>query len=78
QLRENHRLYELTTILLSTGARCSEVARFSWTDINFNTNLIYLASSKDGNARYIKRSNRVIEEVNTHYKNKRKSLVIPT
>lgn len=79
QQRENHqRLYELTTLLLFTGARFSEVARLTWSDINFNTNLIYFASSKDGNARYIKMSNRVLEVVNTLYKNKINNLVIPT
>ncbi|WP_323587933.1 tyrosine-type recombinase/integrase [Aliarcobacter butzleri] len=78
QQRENQRLYELTTLLLFTGARFSEIARLTWSDINFNTNLIYFASSKDGNARYIKMSNRVLEVVNTLYKNKINNLVIPT
>lgn len=78
QQRENKRLYELTALLLFTGARFSEVARLTWSDINFNTNLIYFASSKDGNARYIKMSNRVLEVVNTLYKNKINNLVIPT
>ena len=78
QKRENQRLYELTTLLLFTGARFSEVARLTWSDINFNTNLIYFASSKDGNARYIKMSNRVLEVVNSLYKNKINNLVIPT
>ena len=78
QQRENKRLYELTTLLLFTGARFSEVARLTWSDINFNTSLIYFASSKDGNARYIKMSNRVLEVVNTLYKNKINNLVIPT
>ncbi|MFX4233584.1 tyrosine-type recombinase/integrase [Aliarcobacter butzleri] len=78
QQRENKRLYELTVLLLFTGARFSEVSRLTWSDINFNTNLIYFASSKDGNARYIKMSNRVLEVVNTLYKNKINNLVIPT
>ena len=78
QQRENQRLYELTTLLLFTGARFSEVARLTWSDINFNTSLIFFASSKDGNARYIKMSNRVLEVVNTLYKNKINNLVIPT
>ena len=78
QQRENKRLYELTTLLLFTGARFSEVARLTWADVNFNTNLIYFASSKDGNARYIKMSNRVLEVVNSLYKNKINNLLIPT
>lgn len=78
QQRENKRLYELTVLLLFTGARFSEVSRLTWSDINFNTNLIFFASSKDGNARYIKMSNRVLEVVNSLYKNKINNLVIPT
>ena len=78
QQRENKRLYELTVLLLFTGARFSEVSRLTWADVNFNTNLIYFASSKDGNARYIKMSNRVLEVVNSLYKNKINNLVIPT
>ena len=78
QQRENKRLYELTVLLLFTGARFSEVSRLLWSDINFNTNLIFFASSKDGNARYIKMSNRVLEVVNSLYKNKINNLVIPT
>ncbi|WNL29296.1 tyrosine-type recombinase/integrase [Aliarcobacter cryaerophilus] len=76
--RENKRLYELTVLLLFTGARFSEVSRLTWADVNFNTNLIFFASSKDGNARYIKMSNRVLEVVNSLYKNKINNLVIPT
>ncbi|MCG3658356.1 site-specific integrase [Aliarcobacter butzleri] len=78
QQRENKRLYELTVLLLFTGARFSEVSRLTWADVNFNTNLIFFASSKDGNARYIKMSNRVLEVVNSLYKNKINNLVIPT
>ena len=78
QQRENKRLYELTILLLFTGARFSEVSRLTWADVNFNTNLIFFASSKDGNARYIKMSNRVLEVVNSLYKNKINNLVIPT
>ncbi|MCG3699489.1 site-specific integrase [Aliarcobacter butzleri] len=78
QQRENKRLYELTVLLLFTGARFSEVSRLIWADVNFNTNLIFFASSKDGNARYIKMSNRVLEVVNSLYKNKINNLVIPT
>ena len=53
----NKRLYQLTVLLLFTSARFSEVARLTWSDINFNTNLIYFGPSKDGNERYIKMTN---------------------
>jgi len=46
-------MYNLTVMLLFTGARFSEVARLRWRDINFETNLIYFKSSKNGNARHI-------------------------
>ena len=76
--RENKRLYQLTTLLLFTGARFSEVVRLTWADINFNTNMIYFASSKDGNDRYIKMTNRVLEVIKTLYTEKVSNLIIPT
>jgi integrase len=74
----NKRLYQLTVLLLFTGARFSEVARLTWSDINFNTNLIYFGPSKDGNARYIKMTTRVLEVLNLLELEKINQLVIPT
>lgn len=58
--------YHLTILLLFTGARFSEItgaasqknktysaAPLLWSDINFETNTIYLKETKNGNARYI-------------------------
>ena len=55
ELKENYseRIYNLTAMLLFTGARFSEVASLTWHDIDFNTNLIYFKSTKNGNSRYI-------------------------
>jgi len=47
------RLYQLTVLLLSTGARFSEVASLRWTDINEETKMVYFKATKDGNARWI-------------------------
>lgn len=78
QKRENKRLYQLTALLLFTGARFSEIARLTWADINLNTNMIYFASSKDGNARHIKMTTRVRETIETLQKERNSTLVIPT
>lgn len=47
------RLYQLSVLLLSTGARFSEVASLRWADVNDETQMIYFKSTKDGNARWI-------------------------
>lgn len=78
QKRENKRLYQLTALLLFTGARFSEIARLTWADINQNTSMIYFASSKDGNARHIKMTSRVKDIIEALYKEKSSNLVIPT
>jgi len=49
-------LYQLTVILLHTGARFSEVASLTWNDINFNDGTIFFKATKDGNARHISMS----------------------
>jgi len=46
-------LYDLTVLLLFTGARFNEVASLTWKDINFREGLIYFHSSKNGNPRHI-------------------------
>ncbi len=54
-------IYELTVLLLHTGARFSEVASLTWNDINFNENTIYFKPTKDGNKRHIAMSHLVQE-----------------
>ena len=74
----NRKLYQFTVLLLFTGARFSEIARLSWSDVNFNDNLIYFCESKDGNSRYIKMTKRVTEVLRELYNDKSSTLVIPT
>lgn len=64
ELKENHSklIYDLTVMLLFTGARFIEVASLTWKDINFSTNLIYFKPTKNGNSRYII-MNELIREV---------------
>jgi integrase len=76
--RREKKLYQLTTLLLFTGARFSEIARLTWADINFNTNMIYFASSKDGNARHIQMTNKVKQVIEILQKEKTCNLVIPS
>jgi integrase len=45
--------YNLTMILLYTGARFSEVTNLKWYDVNFETRLIFFNTSKDGEPRHI-------------------------
>jgi len=57
-LKDKHKgstsyLYELTVLLLHTGARFSEVASLTWHDIDFNKNTIFFKSTKNGNERTI-------------------------
>lgn len=59
---ENPQLYQLTILLLYTGARFSEVASLTWNDINFETNMIYFKSTKNGNARWVF-MNELVKEV---------------
>ncbi|WP_331774062.1 tyrosine-type recombinase/integrase [Sulfurospirillum sp. 1612] len=69
-------MYNLTVLLLFTGARFSEIAGLTWSDINFETNLIYFKSSKNGNARYIT----IVDEVKKVLQSlpKTNTLVIPS
>jgi|GEM_PF-1427009 len=66
QCAKNKRLYQLTVFLLDTGARFSEVASRTWSDINTDSMTIYFPSTKDGNARWIaisKRLEAVLEDL---------------
>ncbi len=68
--------YNLTLLLLHTGARFSEVASLTWNDINFDNNLIYFKETKDGNARHIVMTSPLIKLINELYKSKKNNLVI--
>lgn len=74
----NQRLYQLTTLMLFTGARFIEVASLKWSDINFHTNLIYFKKTKNGNDRYITMTERVLEVIKMLKKEGNSNLVIPT
>lgn len=74
---ENKRLYQLTTLMLFTGARFIEIATLEWGDVNFNTNLIYFKKTKNGNDRYITMTDRVLKVIKD-LKKEKNSLVIPT
>lgn len=53
---DNHhdaKLYELTVLLLHTGARFSEVASLMWSDVDFDRGQIYFKPTKNGNERHI-------------------------
>jgi integrase len=56
---ENDSLYNLTAMLLDTGARFIEVASLDWNDINLTNRLIYFKATKKGNSRYAYMSDRV-------------------
>ena len=58
------RIYELTVLLLHTGARFSEVASLTWDDVDFEKNTIYFKPTKDGNERHISMST-LVEDVLT-------------
>lgn len=46
-------IYELTVLLLHTGARFSEVASLTWQDINYENKTIYFKPTKEGTKRHI-------------------------
>ena len=75
---ENGHSYQLTVLLLYTGARFSEVAGLRWSDINFGDELIYYKPSKDGNARHVKMTPSVLSIINDLDENRINELVIPT
>jgi len=68
-------IYDLTVLLLFTGARFNEVAALTWKDINFDEGLIYFASNKNGNARYIAMTDEVRKVLES--RDKSSTYVIP-
>lgn len=57
--KQNYTNYYFTIMLLHTGARFSEVASLTWSEINFNQKTIFFKATKDGNARHIAMSEEV-------------------
>lgn len=76
--RNEPMIYRLTTLLLFTGARFSEIASLTWNDINLDEKLIYFKATKNGNARSIKMTTKVIEVINDLSKEIKSQLVIPS
>lgn len=76
--RNEPMIYRLTILLLYTGARFSDVASLTWNDINFDEKLIYFKATKNGNARSIKMTSKVIEVLKELAKNKISELIIPS
>lgn len=73
----NINLYRLTVLLIYTGARFSEVASLRWSDINFDTRMIYFKPTKDGNSRWII-MNDLVWNVITELNNEKNSDLIIT
>ena len=83
-LKIEHRLtYDLTVLLLFTGARFSEVTGASsiknktgeetplkWSDVNFNNNTIYFKKTKNGNDRHIAMNEVLLETIQYLYNNR--------
>jgi len=61
---KNHtsHIYQLTILLLHTGARFSEVASLTWDDVDYKEKTIYFKPTKEGNARHIAMT-KLVEEV---------------
>jgi len=70
--------YQLTILLLYTGARVSEVASLTWNDINFKEGLIYFKATKNGNARSIKITTKMLEVLNELSQSRSSNLIIPS
>lgn len=75
QQYDNKTLYQITVLLLYTGARFNEVASLTWHEVNFETNMIYFKATKNGNARWIYMNTFVKSVIEDLYKNKTSNLV---
>lgn len=74
----NMRLYQISVLMLFTGARFIEVVSLEWSNIYFSEQLIFFKKMKGGDERFIKMTNRVyqvLQDLNNE-KNTTK-LVIP-
>jgi len=71
-------LYELTVLLLHTGARFSEVASLTWHDVDFSKNTIFFKSTKNGNERTIIMSSMIKEVLYSLQKSTKTDLIFYT
>jgi len=83
-LKLKHRLtYDLTVLLLFTGARFSEITGASsiknktgedtplkWSDVNFNNDTIYFKETKNGNERHIAMNEVLLETIKYLHENR--------
>lgn len=70
-------IYELTVLLLHTGARFSEVTSLTWDEIDFKQRTIFFKSTKDGNERHISMS-KLVKEVLKSLPKSKSELIIST
>jgi len=49
---ESQTMYNMTMLLLNTGARFIEVATLTWNDVNFEERLLFFKATKNGNSRH--------------------------
>ena len=66
---ERPAMKEYVTILIDTGARCGELFKLRWKDIDFDRRLIRLNNTKNGGSRSVPMTNRVVQcfkNVRTH------------
>jgi len=63
--RDTPLMYNLTVLMLFTGARFIEVSSLRWSDINFDTNLIHFKSTKNGNRRHVYMNHKILEVLET-------------
>jgi len=75
QLYDNTILYEITVMLLYTGARFSEVTSLTWNDVNLDTNMIYYKPTKNGNPRWVFMNKLVKEIINERFKLKTSNFI---
>lgn len=61
----NKNTYFLISFLLFTGARFSEVATLTWSDVNFHTNTLFFKKNKRGNERHIFITDQLLEILHT-------------
>lgn len=75
--RPSKRMYNMTVLLLFTGARFSEVASLTWSDIDLENELITFKATKRGNKRSIKISP-LVKQVLSSLVQQNTFLVIPS